>query len=237
MEDLTAGALEMGIDLGPEQVDSIRLYYRELLQWNSRANLTSVTEWEDVLEKHFLDSLTVSLALSGDMLERGRLIDVGAGAGFPGLPLKIAHPGVEATLIDSSAKKTAFLVHLAGRLGLDVTVRTGRAETLAHDPELRGSFDFVLARALGSMRVLAELTLPFCRVGGLVVAQKARGLNEELKDAERAVRLMGGRVQRVVPVSVTRITGTRNLAVLEKTGPTPDGYPRRPGMPKKRPLL
>ncbi|MDP6403136.1 MAG: 16S rRNA (guanine(527)-N(7))-methyltransferase RsmG [SAR202 cluster bacterium] len=236
MEKLIAGASELGVELGPEQVDSIRLYHRELVEWNARVNLTSVTDWREAREKHFLDSLTVSLALTDDMLDRGSFIDVGTGAGFPGMPLKIAFPSLRATLVDSTAKKTAFLDRLVKKLGLCVAIRTGRAETLAHDSELRGSFDFVLARALGSMAVLAELTLPFCRLGGLVVAQKAHGLDDELKQAEDAVGLMGGRVQDVIEVPGTQVTGTRRLAVLRKSGPTPDAYPRRPGIPKKRPL-
>ncbi len=236
MEKLIAGALELGVELGPQQVNSIRLYHGELVQWNERVNLISVTDWCEVREKHFLDSLTVSLALTDDMRDRGSFIDVGAGAGFPGMPLKIAFPELRATFVDSTARKTAFLDHLAKELGLCVAIRTGRAETLAHDSELRGSFDFVLARALGSMAVLAELTLPFCRPGGLVIAQKAHGLDDELRDAESAVRLMGGRVVDVIEVSVAQITGTRRLAVLKKTGPTPDKYPRKPGIPKKRPL-
>ena len=237
METLIAGAAELGIQLDRAKQDSLRRYHDELVDWNTRVNLTSVTDWEDVREKHFLDSMTVSLAIPPEMLGGGRFIDVGSGAGFPGVPLKIAFPGLRATLIDSTAKKTAFLTALVRALGLrDVDVLTGRAETLAHDPALRGAFDFVLVRAVAALAVLAELTLPFCRPGGLVIAQKASGVEDELKDAGEALNLLGGSVAEVRKVAVTGLAGKRELAVLRKSGPTPDRYPRRPGMPKKRPL-
>ena len=140
-------------------------------------------------------------------------------------------------MIDSTAKKTAFLLGLRDALGMhDIDIRTGRAETLAHDPELRESFDFVLARAVDSMAVLAELTLPFCRVGGMVVAQKGFGVEEEVRQASRAIETVGGRLKDLKEVVVTELSEARRLVVLEKVDSTPERYPRRPGMPKKRPL-
>ena len=218
-------------------MERFRRYYRELIEGNSRVNLTSVTGWEEVQSRHFLDSLTVSLAIPQDLLESGRMLDVGSGSGFPSLPIKIAFPGLEVTLIDSTAKKTAFLVQLKNALGLpDVEVRTGRAETLAHDPALRESFDLVVARAVAGMAGLAELTVPFCRVGGTVIAQKALGSEDEIARAQKSIDTMGARVKEVREVAVGYHGEVRSLVVLEKVQPTPERYPRRPGIPKKRPL-
>jgi 16S rRNA (guanine527-N7)-methyltransferase len=192
-----------------------------------------VTRWEDVQTTHFLDSLTVRLGMSSDS---GRLADVGSGAGFPGVPLKIVFPGLQTTLIESTGKKTAFLHHLAGDLDLEMDVRKGRAETLAHEPDLRESFDFVTSRAVAGMAVLAELCLPFCRVGGTVVAQKKGDIEEEIANAGRAIDAMGGRLKEVKEVSLSGLGEARRLVLLEKVRPTPDKYPRRPGVPAKRPL-
>ena len=237
MQILRAGAAELGVHLSLAQLQLFRRYYKEMVEWNSRVNLTSVTGWEEVQSRHFLDSLTVRLAIPKNFLEEGRFMDVGSGAGLPGMPLKIAFPGLRATLIDSTAKKTAFLVSLKDVLGLpDVDVRTGRAETLAHDSELRESFDLVVTRAVSGMAVLAELTLPFCRVGGVVVAQKKLGVEDEVGQASGAIETMGGVLKEVREVAVTQLGEARCLVVLEKVGPTPERYPRRPGMPEKRPL-
>ena len=192
-----------------------------------------MTRWEDVQTTHFLDSLTVRLGMSSDS---GRLADVGSGAGFPGVPLKIVFPGLQTTLIESTGKKTAFLHHLAGDLDLEMDVRKGRAETLAHEPDLRESFDFVTSRAVAGMAVLAELCLPFCRVGGTVVAQKKGDIEEEIANAGRAIDAMGGRLKEVKEVSLSGLGEARRLVLLEKVRPTPDRYPRRPGVPAKRPL-
>ena len=237
MEKLRAGATGLGIGLSDAQIEQFRRYYEVLTDWNSRINLTSVTGREEVQTTHFLDSLTVSLAIPRDLLKEGCFADVGSGGGFPGIPLKIAFPGLRATLIESTAKKTAYLRELCGRLGLSgVDVRTGRAETLAHDPELREQFDIVLARALAGMAVLTELTLPFCRMGGRVVAQKKLGIDEELSRAEGAITSMGGTFRELREVELRELGEPRALVVLEKVGSTPDRYPRRPGMPAKRPL-
>ena len=237
MEALIAGAARLGIRLDEAQAMQFRRYYRELAEWNSRINLTSIAGCEDVQSKHFLDSLSVLQAIPRDALDGGALADVGSGAGFPGLPLKIANPGLRVTLVESIGKKAAFLRHAACSLGLDdVEVLAERAETLAHRPRLREAFDVVTARAVAEMGALAELTLPLCRVGGRVIAQKSRDVDEELGRAERAIAVMGGRVEAVVPVDIGEIGESRRLVVLAKISPTPPAYPRRPGMPAKRPL-
>lgn len=237
MDLLKTGAANLGIQLSCTQMRQFRQYCQILADWNKRMNLTSVSGWEEVQTRLFLDSLTVSLAVPRELFESGRFVDVGSGAGFPGIPLKIAFPSLRATLIESTAKKTAFLVHLKDELRLaDVDVRRGRAETLAHQPELREGFDLVLVRAVASMAVLAELTLPFCRVGGAVIAQKSVCIEGELRQAGKAIETMGGRLKEVKEVAVEELGQARVLVVLEKTGPTPDRFPRRPGMPSKRPL-
>ena len=207
------------------------------MEWSRRVNLTSVTEWTDVRSRHFLDSLSVSVAIPPDMLQSGRFVDIGSGAGLPGVPLKIAFPGLRPTLIESTAKKTAFLSDLVATLGLnDLRVCTGRAEDLAQDPELRESFDFAVARAVAGMSTLAELTLPFCRIGGLVIAQKKLDARAEIDQAESAIDAVGGRLLDVREVLVEGLEGSRTLVVLEKVRATPTRFPRRPGIPAKRPL-
>lgn len=237
MEPLVSGAGELGIRLDRAQLRQFRQCYDEVTEWNRRANLTAVTGLQEFQTRHFLDSLTVSSAVGHGRLETGRVLDVGSGAGFPGLPLKIAFPKLNVTLLDATAKKTAFLDHLVGALGLDgVQVLTGRAEALAHDPALREAFDIVLSRALARLSTLAELTLPFCKQGGLVVAHKGASVAEELSEAENAIKLVGGGLKTVKEVSYEGSGGDSVLVVLEKLSPTPARYPRRPGMPSKRPL-
>ena len=237
MELLKAGASTLGVHLSLAQLEQFRRYYQELDDWNSRVNLTAVTGWEEVQTTLFLESLTVSVAIPKDLLDSGRFVDVGSGGGFPGIPLKIAFPGLSVTLIDSTAKKTAFLVYLKEALELsDVDVRTGRAETLAHDPTLRETFDLALIRGVARMAALAELTLPFCRTGGIVIAQKKPGIQEEIRQAQLAIETMGGELKEVREVAVSELGDARGLVVLEKVSPTPERYPRRPGMPAKCPL-
>ena len=231
------GAARLGIDLGGEQVEQFRSYYDELISWNENVNLTAVTGWEEVQERHFLDSLAVASALPPAILDRSsRLLDVGSGAGFPGLPLKIAYPRIDVTLLEATAKKTAFLRHVVDRLRLEgVEVVTGRAEEQAHRPEMRERFGAVISRAVARLDVLAELCLPFCAVGGVMIAQKGPEVDEELCEASNAIDTMGGRADDR-GMLVRPPVGIGTLVVIGKQRATPPSYPRRPGIPSKRPL-
>jgi 16S rRNA (guanine527-N7)-methyltransferase len=236
--DLATAASAIGISLSPAQVQAFRVYRDELLEWNRRFNLTAITDPAEVETRHFLDSLTVARAVPGGLGSHTPLADVGSGAGFPGIPLKIAFPALPLTLIEATGKKARFLEYIAARLGLEnVTVVARRAEEAGRDPALREAFAVVVARALAPMAALAELTLPLCAVGGRVIAQKRGDIAAELRAAERAVLLLGGRLQETVPVSAPGLEDGRVLVVVDKTSPTPGQYPRRPGVPARRPLV
>lgn len=237
METLITGASRLGIGLDPVQVARFQRYYDELVKWNQKANLTSVTGYEEVQTRHFLDSLTVASELSPAVLSGdGKILDVGSGAGFPGLPLKIAYPRLNLTLLEATAKKSAFLSHVVESLGLeDVEVVTGRAEDQAHKPKMREQFDIVVSRALAKLNVLVELCLPFCSLGGLTIAQKGRDIDLELREAQTAIDTLGGKIKDS-SVPNTSATNIGTLVVIEKLRPTPANYPRRPGIPSKRPL-
>jgi 16S rRNA (guanine527-N7)-methyltransferase len=237
MEKLAQGARELDLDLTIQQVDQFEAYYQELANWNQRMNLTSIVQYEEVQIKHFLDSLTLCGALSGRPAPGSRVMDVGAGAGFPGLPLKLAFPDLGLTLVESTVKKTAFLRHLVDMLGLsDVEIYAGRAEEAGHSPELRESFDLVLARGVAKLPALLEYTLPFCRQGGKAVSWKHGGIDRELDSAAHALKVLGGCLLEVYPVKVTGLTDNRILVVVKKVKPTPANFPRRPGVPAKQPL-
>ena len=238
-ETLDTGKLEMdsaklGISLDSTQLDKFRRYFHELGRWNSTVNLTTVTAWNDVVETHFLDSLSIAGALPSEATAARNFIDVGAGAGFPGVPMKIAFPGIHGMLVDATARKVEFLKNVVTRLELsDMEVRHSRAETLAHCESVREGFDLGLARAVAPMPALAELTLPFCRVGGLVALHKTTSAADEIASAHRAIETMGGVIRDIIR------TGGDNkvLVVIDKIRSTPENYPRRPGIPVKRPLL
>jgi 16S rRNA (guanine527-N7)-methyltransferase len=234
---LAAGAEEWGVTLSPQQVEAFMLYQRELILWNERVNLTTVTDPEEVQVKHFLDSLSC-LRILDTFSPDARCIDIGAGAGFPGLPLKIVRPSMRLTLLESVGKKARFLEHIVKALGLrDVEVVQGRAEELGRDAEYREMFDVALARAVAQMTVLVEYALPLLRVGGIFVAQKGADAGAEVDSALPAMKILGGRLQQLRRVNVPGLHDPRHLVVVEKVDPTPERYPRRPGIPTKRPLL
>ena len=244
MKLLEEGAKSLGIHLSAVQLERFELYHRELAEWNQRANLTAITGYEETQVRHFLDSLTVCLPFRGDgataldgLSGVERVVDVGSGAGFPGLPLKLAFPGIELHMVESVGKKTAFLEHLAGLLGLEgVRVHQGRAEEMARLHDLRESFDVALVRGVARISLLLEYTLPFCRVGGRTIAHKHGGIGAELAEAEYALSELGGRLSGTHPVALEGLTDDRVVVSFEKVAQTPDRYPRRVGIPAKRPL-
>jgi 16S rRNA (guanine527-N7)-methyltransferase len=237
MDNLIKGAQELGLSLSQIQLGQFDIYYRELIDWNSRINLTSITNKDDVYVKHFLDSLSLFPAFKNDA-SAPRVIDIGAGAGFPGLPLKIALPDIRLVLLEATAKKVDFLKYIIEKLALDgADVVAARAEEAAHQPEYRRRFDYALSRAVAGMAALAELTLPFCNIGGRLIAQKKGDIAAEVAGAEKAVRLMGGVPPQLKKVELEALSDERYLVIVDKIEDTPEKYPRRPGMPAKRPVM
>jgi 16S rRNA (guanine527-N7)-methyltransferase len=236
MEKLGEAALSLlGLRLTPGQMDLFKQYEQELLEWNERFNLTAIRDPEDIRIKHFLDSLTCTLALRE--MPPARLIDVGTGAGFPGIPLKIIQPSLRLTLVESVGKKAGFCRHVAGALHLDrVDVLQSRAEEAGQMPAHREQYDWAVARAVAALPVLVEYLLPLVRVGGRILAQKGESGPAEAHAAENALHILGGRLRQVIPVTLPGVAEDRYLIVIDKIAATPSGYPRRPGVPAHKPL-
>ncbi|HOJ20042.1 MAG TPA: 16S rRNA (guanine(527)-N(7))-methyltransferase RsmG [Armatimonadota bacterium] len=234
-ELIREGAESLGIPVGPGELGQYAAYVRELLDWNQRMNLTAVTDAREIAVKHILDSLTCFLAVSAG--KGVRVLDIGTGAGFPGMVLKIHAPETPLTLLDSTRKKLDFLEHLAKALGLSgVETLHARAEDAGRDRRYRERFDLVTARAVAELRVLLELCLPFVRVGGLFLAMKGPRGDEEVGPAKRALSLLGGEIERVIPFSLPFGAGERRLILVRKRRPTPAAYPRKAGTPSRAPL-
>lgn len=225
----------LGIRLTHSQITSLSIYERELLEWNQRHNLTAIRDPEKVRTKHFLDSLTCLLVMRETPMDK--VIDVGTGAGFPGLPLKIVCPSIELTLAESVGKKADFCLHIVKILGMSgVDVVQERAETLGQMPAYRERFNWAVARAVAEMPILAEYLLPLVQVGGMVLAMKGESAPAEAHAADKAFRLLGGHLRRLVPVHLPGVADQRFLVVVDKIAASPAAYPRRAGIPSKRPL-
>ena len=223
------------IELNDRQKDQFERYFELLIEWNEKINLTAITEKNEVYLKHFYDSIAPVLqGLIGN--QELKLLDIGAGAGFPSLPMKIIYPQLDVTIIDSLNKRINFLKLLAEELGLDkVHFYHGRAEDLAQDKAFRAQFDLVTARAVARMQVLSELTIPYLKVGGKLLALKASNAPEELEEAKNALNLLFSKVQDNLSYALPN-GDPRFITVVEKKKETPNKYPRKAGMPNKRPL-
>ena len=232
-EDFT-GLNKLGLELTGQQSEQFLRYQQELLDWNTRVNLTSITNPEEVLIKHFLNSLVFADGLD---TPEARLLDIGAGAGFPGLPLKIVRPQWHVVLLEATGKKVKFLQHIIETLQLkDVVAVHGRAEELAHKAEYRGSFDVVTARAVASLPDLLEYAAPFCRIGGQMIFPKKGDLAEELARGKRAASQVGARFKADIPVTLPGLDDGRRLLVWEQVKKCPEQYPRSGGVMAKKPL-
>ncbi len=226
---------QLGVRLSAAQLDVLARYEQELVDWNTRFNLTAIRTPQEVRTKHFLDSLTCLLALRDTPPDR--LVDVGTGAGFPGIPLKIIYPKMALTLVESVGKKADFCRHVVHTLGLSgVEVVQDRAEVLGHFPAHREKYDWAVARAVAILPVLAEYLLPLVRVGGSMLAMKGESGPAEAHAAENALRLLGGHLRQLVPVTLPGVVEERYLVVIDKIAATPAAYPRRVGLPAKKPL-
>ncbi len=236
MEKLVRDAQELfHVHLAERQLTALAAYERELLDWNQKFNLTAIRDAQAIRTKHFLDSFSCVLAWEANPPRR--LIDVGTGAGFPGLPLKILYPTMKLTLVESVGKKAMFCEHLVRLLGLEnVEVLKARAEEVGHLPAHREKYDWAVARAVANMNVLAEYLLPLVRVGGTMLAQKGESGPAEAQSAEKTMKLLGGKLRQVLPVNLPGVADDRYLVLVDKSAATPPKYPRKPGLPMKQPL-
>ena len=234
-EQFAARADELDVSLSAAQIEQFMTYQELLLEWNARMNLTAVREPAEIRLRHFLDSMSCARVM-GDLNGRS-LIDVGTGAGFPGLPLKILFPQLKLTLVESVVKKTHFLQAVVDALSLsDVTILTDRAELLGQSPQHRRQYDWAVARAVAELRVLVEYLLPLCAVGGSMLAQKGEGVAAEIANAQVAIPLLGGSEPELAQVTLPDRDQPHYFVTVKKIGETPQKYPRRVGMPAKRPL-
>jgi 16S rRNA (guanine527-N7)-methyltransferase len=226
----------LGLQLTTEQLAAFERYKHELIEWNSRFNLTAIRDESGIEIKHFLDSLTCILAFEPSSPPRS-LIDVGTGAGFPGIPLKLVYPHLRLTLVESIQKKAGFCQHVVETLGLrQVTVLAQRAEDVGQDPQHREAYDVATGRAVAPMPTLVEYLLPLVRIGGMVIMQKGENAPAETQQSEKVIARLGGQLRKIMPIALPAVVEDRYLVVLDKVAQTPAEYPRRTGLPAKQPL-
>ena len=232
---LISGAKELDIQLSETQVEQFMRYKTLLQEWNQKMNLTAITEDREVITKHFLDCMTINKALN--MSEQKTVIDIGTGAGFPGLVIKIAFPHLKVTLVDALKKRLIFLETVINELGLtDIECVHSRAEDLGKNKQYREGFDICASRAVANLAVLSEYTLPFVKVDGYLIALKGQKLDEELEQGQKAIKILGGQLEEVVHTGVPFTDLDHKIAKIKKIKSTDTKYPRKAGEPTKAPL-
>ncbi|MBA7506315.1 Ribosomal RNA small subunit methyltransferase G [subsurface metagenome] len=234
-------AKQAGIELDKDQIEKFLLFLQELKEWNRKFNLTAINDEEEILVKHFIDSLSCLLGVPSKIYQKIRkIIDIGSGAGFPGIPLKIYQPRFELTLLEATMKKVEFMRYISGKLGFERSLKVihGRAEKYGRNGEYREKYDLAVSRAVSNLAILAEYCLPFVKIGGIFISQKGREIKGELQKAGKAIEVLGGRINKIIPYKLS-LRGEeleRNLVVIDKVEKTPEDYPRRTGVVVKRPI-
>lgn len=227
---------DLNIILNEIQLCQFMRYYELLVEWNQVMNLTAITDFDEVLKKHFIDSLSLVKAYN-DFFSKS-LIDIGTGAGFPGIPLKIAFPELKVTLLDSLNKRVNFLQTVIGELGLkDIEALHGRAEDYSKKEIFREKFDLCVSRAVANLSTLSEYCIPFVKVGGSFIPYKSGKISEEIDEAKKAISIFGGKIENQIEFIIPGSDIYRNLIVIDKIEKTPDKYPRKAGMPAKNPII
>ena len=237
MESLIKDLKEFKINLSEKQTDNFFKYYELLVEWNSFMNLTAITEFDEVLKKHFVDSVSLICALPDIEEASYEMIDVGTGAGFPGIPLKIAFPNLKITLLDSLNKRVQFLNEVICRLDLqDIEAVHGRAEDFAKPGKLREKYDLCVSRAVANLATLSEYCLPFVKIGGYFISYKSEKITEEYENAREAIKVLGGKYEKQVEFTLPDSDIYRNLFIIKKEKNTPGKFPRKAGLPSKEPI-
>lgn len=235
MNQLKEDALQFGVELNEKQLSQFLRYYEMLIDWNEKINLTAITEFEEVLKKHFLDSISIGRLLIQD--ESVSILDIGTGAGFPGIPIKIAFPDTKVTLLDSLNKRVIFLNEVIKELSLDnIMALHGRAEDFAKKEDMREQFDFCVSRAVANLSSLSEFCLPYVKVGGTFISYKSEKAKEELEASKNAISILGGGNVKTDEFLLPGTDFKRTFVIIEKTKVTPKKYPRKAGTPVKQPL-
>lgn len=235
MENFKRKASELGIELTEKQLQQFRQYYDMLIEKNKVMNLTAITEWEEVIDKHFIDS--ISLVKACDLSGEKYVLDLGCGAGFPGIPLKIAFPNLKIVLLDSLNKRILFLKDVIVELGLEnIEALHGRAEDYARKPEYREQFDYCVSRAVANLTTLSEYCIPYVKQGGSFISYKSGKVKEEIKEVKTALFLLGGKMDDMISFELPETDMERNFVIIKKEKKTPKKYPRKAGLPGKEPL-